>query len=58
MGKITMVMIIMVMIIIIVMIVMIIMISNHLLHLCKVVDQQDIDALPSVLEISTGVFKA
>ena len=53
MGKITMVMIIM-----IVMIVMIIMISNHLLHLSKVVDQQDIDTLPSVLEISTGVFKA
>ena len=50
MGKITMVM--------IIMIIMIIMISNHLLHLCKVVDQQDIDALPSVLEISTGVFKA
>ena len=56
MGKITMVMIIM--IIMIVMIIMIIMIPNHLLHLCKVVDQQDIDALPSVLEISTGVFKA
>ena len=56
MGKITMVMI--VMILMIVMIVMIIMIPNHLLHLCKVVDQQDIDALPSVLEISTGVFKA
>ena len=48
----------MVMIIMVVTIVMIIMISNHLLHLCKVVDQQDIDALPSVLEISTGVFKA
>ena len=47
-----------VIIVIIVMIIMIIMIPNHLLHLCKVVDQQDIDALPSVLEISTGVFKA